>query len=192
MSNYFKGIITLKELDSEPGAIALINDFRDNTDPKYIGPGTWNVIHRKAFKARSHADQLLFIQFMKDVCYGFPCTVCKGHCTEYIKNHPMEEYLDVVVDIKDEKIALGMFIWAWKFHNAVNARIKNPIMSWDTAYNLYSQTESLVCSKNCLAADAPPDGLEHSVPILPEPTMKASSIPISNPQPFRLVSNRIK
>lgn len=142
--------------------------------------------------ALSHADQLLFIEFMKDICYGFPCTVCKGHCTEYIKNHPMEEYLDVLVDIKGEKIPLGMFIWAWKFHNAVNSRIKKPIMSWDTVYNLYSQTETLVCSKNCLAAagDAPPDGSEHTVPILPEPKIKPPSIPFANPQPFRLVTTR--
>lgn len=191
MTNYHpKGIVTLKELEAEPGAIALINEFRDNTDPKYIGPGTWNVIHRRAFKSTTHSDQLSFIEFMKDVCYGFPCIVCKGHCTEYIKNHPMEEYLDVSVDIKGQKISLGMFIWAWKFHNAVNARIMKPIMSWDTVYNLYSQTESLVCSKNCLAADTPPDGLEHSVPILPEPKINPPSIPISAPQPFRLISTR--
>ena len=152
MSTHFKGIITLKQLENEPGAIALMSDFRDNTDPKYIGPGTWDVIHRKSFKATNKSDQLRFIEFIKDVCYGFPCTVCKGHCTEYIKNHPPEEYLDVLVDIKGEKIALGMFIWGWKFHNSVNARTKKPIMSWDTAYNLYSQVESLVCSKNCLAA----------------------------------------
>lgn len=205
MSDYFKKIITLKELENEPGARALINEFRDNTDPKYIGPGTWNIIHRRAFKARTHEEQIIFIEFMKDVCYGFPCIVCKGHCTEYIKNHPLEEYLDMLVDVggsknstNSDKIPLGIFVWTWKFHNAVNARIKKPIMSWDTAYNLYSQTESLVCSKNCLATandDAPPDGLEHSphsVPLLPEFKISAPSIPVTEPTPFRLVSIRTK
>jgi len=190
MSDNFRGTITVNQLEKEPGAIALINEFHDNTDPKYIGPGTWNTIHRRAYKARTHNEQLSFIDFMKDVCYGFPCVVCKGHCTEYIKNHPIEEYLDIVLDIKDEKIPLGMFIWTWKFHNAVNSRIKNPIMSWDTAYNLYSQTESLVCSKNCLAAadNAPPDGLEHIVPNLPELNININKI--TSPPPFRLVSIR--
>jgi hypothetical protein len=152
-SNINNKLITLKDLTTEPGAIGILSDFKDHTDPKYIGPGTWNVIHRRAFKARTHDQQIIFIDFMKEICYGFPCTVCKGHCTEYIKNHPMEEYLDILIDINGERMALGLFVWSWKFHNAVNARIKKPIMSWDTAYNLYSDTESLVCSKNCLESD---------------------------------------
>lgn len=198
MSDYIKARISLSDLLKEPGATGILSNYKDHTDPKYIGPGTWNVIHRRAFKARTHDQQLVFIDFMKDTCYGFPCTVCKGHCTEYIKNHPMEEYLDILVDINGEKLSIGMFVWAWKFHNAVNARIKKPIMSWDTAYNLYSESESLVCSKNCLEAETLiPDGLEHTgesspnpaptslVPKLPE--FKFSST-TSSMQPFHLVS----
>ncbi|CAH6420826.1 Erv1/Alr family protein [uncultured virus] len=194
MSDYLKPTITIKQLQDEPGAIALISDFKNNTDPEYVGPGTWNIIHRVAYKAQKHEQQLQFIILMKEICSGFPCDLCKDHCTEYIKNHPLEEYLDILVDINGEKLELGMFVWAWKFHNAVNIRIKKPIMSWDTAYNLYSQSESLICSKNCLAAgDTLPDGLEHSnsdVPILPEPIVRAASIPISQPSPFRMISVR--
>lgn len=158
MSDYLKRssskqVINVNSLIAEPGATAGILDFKDPTDPKYIGPGTWNVIHRFAFRARTHNEQLQFIREMKETCYGFPCSVCKNHCTEYIKNHPMDEYLNVLVDINGQKLPLGMFVWTWKFHNAVNARLKKPIMSWDTAYNLYSETESLVCSKNCLEAE---------------------------------------
>ena len=195
MSDNIKSLISLNELLKEPGAIGILANYKDHTDPKYIGPGTWNVIHRRARKAVTHAQQVAFIEFMKDICYGFPCTVCKGHCTEYIKNHPMEEYLDVLVDINGEKSLLGMFVWAWKFHNAVNTRIKKPIMSWDTAYNLYSESESLVCSKNCLEAEASiGNELQHgdekstnatSVPKIPE--FKFSS-PTSSSQPFHLVS----
>lgn len=152
------------------------NSIRDYTDPKYIGPGTWNVLHRRAVKSNSHKEQLDFIEFMKDICDGFPCVICKNHCEEYIKNHPMDEYLDIKVDINGDKKSLGMFIWTWKFHNAVNTRIKKPIMSWDTAYNIYMEKESLVCSKNCAdSEDAPPDGLEHesiTVPMLPEPILQ--------------------
>lgn len=195
MSDHLKHI-TIKELQDEPGATALINDFKDHTDPKYIGPGTWNLIHRLAFKARTHEQQLEYIPIMKETCFGFNCSVCRGHCTEYISNHPLEEYLDVLIDINGEKIPLGMFLWTWKFHNAVNIRTKKPVMSWDTAFNLYSQTESLVCSKNCLAAEDPvPDGLEHdknTVPFLPEPVTKASLIPTSQPKPFQMVSIRQK
>ena len=210
MSDYFKGQIPIKELLEEAGATGIRSDYKDHTDPKYIGPGTWNVIHRRSYKARTHEEQVNFIDLMKDICHGFPCVVCKGHCTEYIKNHPMEEYLDILVDINGEKLALGLFVWAWKFHNAVNARIKKPIMSWDTAYNLYSETEPLVCSKNCLEAanDQPADGLQFDTKSSQEPENKVPNIPefkITQPinnnnnnnnpivTPFRLISiNRLK
>ncbi len=173
-----KSLINIKELISEQGATGVISDYKDVTDPKYIGPGTWNVIHRNAFNARNNVQQLAFIQLMKDICYGFPCHVCKGHCTEYIKNHPMEDYLNVPVEINGEKLMLGLFVWTWKFHNAVNARLKKPIMSWDTAYNLYLEKESLVCSKNCLDADGPVDDIKE--------TVQTKTNIIS--EPFRLVS----
>lgn len=149
-----------ENLDNEPGADAVLSQFKDSTDPEYIGPGTWNVIHRIAFKSSSRSEQLAFIKFMEDICYGFPCIVCKGHCTEYIKNHPIRDYLGVAFEINSEKLFLGMFVWSWKFHNAVNHRLNKPIMSWDTAYNLYSQTETLVCSRNCTSVS--------EVPVIPE------------------------
>ena len=192
MSDYYKNSISVKDLMSEPGATGLLSDYKDNTDPKYIGPGTWSAIHKYAYKARTHERQLAFIEFMKDICYGFPCAVCKTHCTEYIKNHPMEDFLDIFVDINGEKIMLGMFVWSWKFHNTVNVRIKNPIMSWDTAYNLYSDIEPLVCSKNCLAAEdnQPRENnmiTTSSVPKIPE--FKITPIvPQTQSQPFRLIS----
>lgn len=188
--------IDVLSLTSEIGATGLLSDYKDHTDPKYIGPGTWNVIHRRAFKARNHTQGIEFIEFMKDVCHGFPCLVCKGHCTEYIINHPIEDYLDTMVDFNGDRIQLGLFVWTWKFHNAVNARIKKPSMSWYTAYNLYSDTESLVCSKNCLEAadDQPPDGLEHlpsniNKSNIMESNINKSNIPEFNvtTQPFRLI-----
>lgn len=164
----------LDETIKDPTARGILANFKDHTDPVYIGPGTWNVIHRIAFKSRTREEQLNFIQLMKDICYGFPCSLCKGHCTEYIKNHPMEEYIDTTLEVKGEKIVMGMFVWTWKFHNAVNARIKKPIMSWDTAYNLYSDSESLVCSKNCLQAEI---HIKNNI----DP-------PINSKEPFKLVS----
>ena len=77
----------------------------------------------------------------------------------------MEQYLDLSIDIANEKLDLGLFIWAWKFHNAVNSRINKPIMGWDTAYNLYSEKESLVCSKNCLDTDTDNHQDNHHEPI---------------------------
>jgi len=138
------------DLENEPGATGIKSDYKDNTDPAYIGPGIWDFIHRTAFNAKTVEEQKSFIKQMKTICDEFPCIKCRGHCQEYIKNHPMEEYIDVTVDMDNEKINIGIFVWTWKFHNAVNARLNKPIMTWDTAYNIYSHSESLVCSTNCI------------------------------------------
>ncbi len=157
-----KKVILEGDLRKEPKATANFLQFKDRTDPKYIGPGEWNRLHSKSFKATTHNEQLKFIEYVKEVRDTFPCPVCKNHFTEYLKNHPIEEYLNVYVDVNGEKKQLGLFVWTWKFHNAVNARLNKPIMSWDTCYNLYSETESMICSKHCSQADQPDqqDGLQ--------------------------------
>lgn len=156
-------VIDVKVLENEPGATALLAQFKDHTDPMYIGPGSWNIIHRRAWMARNPKNQKEFIEFMTDICHHFPCMVCRGHCSEYIENHPMEEYLGVMVKITDdEKLPLGMFIWTWKFHNAVNTRLQKPIMSWDTAYSLYSDSNNLVCSKTCLESDLHSNSIDNN------------------------------
>ena len=194
MSDHVKGPIYVKDLISETGATAILSDYKDTTDPKYIGPGTWDVIHRRAFKAQTREQQIAFISFMKDICYGFPCSVCRGHCTEHIKNHPMEEYLGILINIESKQIALGMFVWSWKFHNAVNARIGKPIMSWETAYNLYVDGESPVCSKNCLAAgDKSAHGIDPPATInTPKIPQFKSTIPKPTNEAFHLISVRRK
>lgn len=167
-------VIQASELAREPGATATLSDYKDTTDPKYVGPGAWNTIHRMAFNAQNSTSQFAFISFMKETCHGFPCTVCRGHCTDYIKNYPMEDYLNTMVEMGSQKLSLGMFIWSWRFHNAVNARLKKPMMSWDTAYNLYAEKDGLVCSKECLAS-AIPEKVSHNndkIPTVNPPIIK--------------------
>lgn len=124
-------------------------EFKDHTDPEYVGPGTWNTIHRLAYVAKTKEQQKCFAGTMNEICSGFPCFNCQYHCAEYIRNHPMSEYMNMLVEVNGEKLPLGLFLWSWKFHNAVNARLKKPIMTWDTAYNIYSDNNNLVCSKSC-------------------------------------------
>jgi len=159
-----------------------ITDFKDITDPSYVGPGSWNIIHRISFKARTRESQINFIELMKEICQGFPCTICRGHCVEYIKNHPLEEYVGVTMEINKELINLGMFIWSWKFHNVVNKRLNKPFMSWDTAYNFYSNSDS-VCSTACMNTNHTPEpekisdnsikiSLPSNIINIPEPNIK--------------------
>lgn len=143
--------LTQAQLVKEVANKNSIKDFKDTTDPKIIGPGSWNIIHRMAFAAKTRPAMENFIFLMKQICDGFPCKVCKGHCQEYIKNHPMEKEYNTLVGGE----SLGMFLWSWRFHNAVNLRLGKPQMNWQTAYDLYSgkMGEIEVCSANCQNAD---------------------------------------
>lgn len=129
------------------------NNKLDITDPKYIGPGVWMLIHQKASIANTKEKQLEFIKFMNSVCEHFPCEFCKGHCKAYIQDHPLEKYINVYIkEGSEKKIFIGMFLWSWKFHNSVNQRLQKPLMNWDTAYDMYyvsSKQEKKICSKSC-------------------------------------------
>jgi len=153
--------ISYNQLVKEYNARTTLKDFKDHTDPKYIGPGLWHRIHQTAIQATTHDKQMSFIVEMKDICRTFPCLECRNHCAEYIKNHPFEEYLNMMVDVNSQKLLLGMFLWSWRFHNTVNLRLKKPIMNWDTAYNLYNNSESLVCNKHCAQTSQISDDFEN-------------------------------
>jgi hypothetical protein len=145
----------------------------DITNPALIGRGYWGVIHTLAFNANTRTEQKQFIKTMNIIAHQFPCRNCSKHAKEYIKNHPMEEYIEKQDD------GLSMFKWTWKFHNAVNHRIGKEIMSYEMAVHIYTQfkmadqfedlvfvkdekksdkknkTEKSVCSKECSEADKP-------------------------------------
>jgi hypothetical protein len=167
------GLSSLLDISGLTGT-ALRSEYKDHTDPAYIGPGHWNIIHRKAFGARTVEKQQEFVSFMKEVCSGFPCTVCRGHCADYITNHPMEEYVGSKVEVKGEVLPIGLFVWTVVFHNAVNARLGKPIMAWTTAYEMYSDTNSTVCSAACHdATPVPSTQVQHTLaPYTPVPSEK--------------------
>jgi len=114
-------------------------------DPKVIGPGAWSVIHAQAIRAKTPERKRAFITLMKEICDDFKCRECGGHCSEYIKNHPMEDYLEVKSASGED---IGLFKWSWMFHNAVNARLGKGMMDYETAYGLYAGT-SQVCFDGC-------------------------------------------
>jgi hypothetical protein len=123
-----------------------------------------------AARADTEEKQLAFIVRMKEISETFPCPVCRGHAKEYIRTHPMEEYLGVMVEIKSKKQNLGMFVWAWLFHNVVNKRLGKPLMSWGTVVELYLSPESLTCNKNCAGAKniVTSLGTSPSIPSIPQ------------------------
>lgn len=129
-------------------------DIKKLADPRSFGPGAWLVIHTLAYNAQSNSEKTHFQRSMKHICEGLKCSVCSGHCGDYLKNHPIRDYWYV----KDkEGRDVGMFKWSWAFHNAVNARLGKPILDYSTAYYLYSDSEDTVCTKeNCESDEETP------------------------------------
>ena len=127
---------------------------RDLSDPQYVGPGVWLVIHQQALLATTPEQQEHFLQLMDELCDKFPCPKCRGHCLQYLEQYPPEDYCQVTVEVKGEERPLGLFLWSWNFHNAVNSRLGKRLLDWETAYNLYQDhgKEGLSCSKVCLAS----------------------------------------
>lgn len=130
------------------------------SDPKIVGPGVWFAIHKLAKKAITPELKRNFIEFMTMICNEFKCLKCRTHCQEYMKLHPIRNYMNIT-DSKGRDI--GMFKWTWEFHNSVNARLGKSQMPFDEADHLYD-ADSEICMDDCGGEDHP-DALDSVAPI---------------------------
>jgi len=115
------------------------------SNPDYIGPGLWYIIHTLASKSNDDESKHNFVNFMKLIRDSFRCTKCKFHLTQFMELNKFEPYWHIVENGQQ----VGMFKWSWKAHNAVNIRNGKNFMEWDIAYNLYYVNQG-VCSTKCL------------------------------------------
>jgi hypothetical protein len=146
------------------------------SDPKVFGPGKWDTIHDLAIRAKTPAQKEAFIESMQTICEKLKCQNCQKHCLTYLQTHSPKNFLHIKSSTGED---IGMFKWSWMFHNAVNARLHKPIVDWDTAYNLYSDTQAMICTKDCGAEeDSSPPSVNASN--LPKKTPAASNTAISN------------
>ena len=115
------------------------------TDPKYIGPGVWYNIHLTAYNATDDDKIDEFIEYMYFLSEKFACKKCRQHIKKYIETHPLNDLRHLT---NADGRNIGMFKWAWLFHNAVNTRIHKPYVDWETAWSMYDQ-EIEVCTASC-------------------------------------------
>lgn len=89
--------------------------------PSFWGPSLWKIIHCVAMTAPSpmhKQNQKEYKEFFKSLGNVIPCSICKNHYQEYIKNHP--------VNVSSRK---QMVIWTLSLHNHIN--IMNGQKPWD-------------------------------------------------------------
>jgi hypothetical protein len=146
-------------------------------DPKYVGPGVWFMIHSVAYRALNEKEKEGFRRIMVLLSETFPCSVCRNHIQEYIKQHPIEQYWNII-DVSGRPI--GMFKWSVDFHNTVNKRLEKPIIPLNDAMILYQTPEQnpddqfVPCQAGCNG------DINHSDVVIPPVTKNVSSYPISS------------
>lgn len=120
--------------------------LRKDQTPEKLGPGYWFRIHTKGKNAKTIGEIKDYIRFIKEVEEEFPCDVCTGELKIYVKNNPIENYVNLV-DEKSQRI--GMFTWSWQLHNDVNIRLGKPRLDFETCYNLYGgeKCHKINCNK---------------------------------------------
>lgn len=114
------------------------------TNPTTFGPGIWYTIHINARNAITDDSKNRFKDFIENTISNLPCHTCKEHATTYYQTNPLSDFWNV----KENGKEIGLFKWAWNFHNTVNNRLKKPYMSWEIAKMLYAE-DSGVCNEVC-------------------------------------------
>jgi FAD-linked sulfhydryl oxidase len=91
----------------------------------------WKWLHRLAIyypRAPALADANQAFSRMWTFFTRLPCPKCRAHVAEYLERSP--------IDLANSR---GLQVWCWKFHNAVNVRLKKPLFSFEAYLALYAE-----------------------------------------------------
>lgn len=102
--------------------------------PNVFGPPMWRRIHSTARAAIIPSKKADFPRFLRDTINSIPCPNCHKHAKQYVSEHPLDSYMNMVDEKGNE---IGLFKYTWEFHNAVNVRLRKAFMSWENALRLY-------------------------------------------------------
>lgn len=116
------------------------------SDPEKSGSGLWFIIHTTGKEANTEEKKKNFVSLIDSIAHNHPCGNCRSHMNEYLQRHPIKNFW-VVYDESGKDI--GIFLWTFIFHNAVNSRIGKPQMDFQTAYNMYANDDIKPCTAQC-------------------------------------------
>lgn len=124
-------------------------------DPVKVGPGIWFSLHLMALHATTDELKRAFLIYVENLCANFRCQDCQKHFRKYLDEHPLLPYWDR----KDgQGRPLGMFIWSWEFHNAVNRFLHKYEPTLEEAYDYYHNNMIGVCT-DCGHTNAVSNGM---------------------------------
>jgi hypothetical protein len=150
-----------------------------NLSPEYLGPGTWWVWHTQAVYAKTYEERIEVVHLIENTLNHFFCENCKKHGLKYLKEHPLEDVLN---------LDLGLFKWTVDFHNSGNKFLGKPILSFDEAKQLYLGEEK-TC-KRCGGDTTYSSTTQHELDS--GTTLVANEQkPVSEDESFKTVNRRI-
>lgn len=126
-----------------------ITHLKRHQKPEFNGPGIWYCIHTKAARIKNYNDMLDCIKDIKMYIETFKCATCHNHATEYERLHPLNHCLDCKHNTHKGGLEMCLFKWTVDFHNAVNSRLKKPVIGYETAYEFYADKMFLPCTDDC-------------------------------------------
>lgn len=106
----------------------LLNKF---TDPKYIGPGIWWVLH-----ATAEHNPTLFERLWNILIDNFPCKSCSEHLTYFSTRYPICSYG-----------RSNYPIYVWNFHDEINIKLGKHSTDIDATITFFKKSES--CKAGC-------------------------------------------
>ena len=95
------------------------------------GPKAWKLIHCTAQgypDNPTEEDKHNFKSFYYRLPYILPCSMCKDHFIDELRNNPIEEHLSSRKNIKK---------WLYNLHNIVNKRLNKQVLSYKDADKIY-------------------------------------------------------
>ena len=132
------------------------NNHSSNFDATQDGRGIWFIFQIKAILATTPELKKQFVDEMIFLSIHYPCEKCRNHIKKFLKDNPIELYLNVSRGDRD----IGMFKWIWSLHNSVNIRLGKPIMDFDTAFNLFDPNNIIPCNTGCAEESGESNKLE--------------------------------
>jgi hypothetical protein len=153
-------------------------------DVKEDSRGVWIINFKRAKKANTDELKKKFYEEMIFLSEEFPCAKCRKHMQNYIKDNPFELSMNITVGNED----ISCFKYLVGLKNSVNMKLGKPIMSLETALNLYDPSNIAACTVGCDDSDDEKEQ-EKEQPnkkiIQKEPIVK-----IENNKPIRIVATK--
>ena len=108
-------------------------------NPNKWGMHLWKSMHYISLnypENPSKKDKLFYKNFYTSLKDVIPCSVCKKHYAKTLLEIPLDKY-----SLENK---LNLFKWTVKIHNKVNERKNKPLLSYDQALVVYSNTANKI------------------------------------------------